>query len=43
MNAALSLADHGFKVYLAERAGKLGGLAQQVRKTIEGEDVQALS
>jgi heterodisulfide reductase subunit A2 len=41
MNSALSLADQGFKVYLAERAGKLGGMARNVRKTMEGEDVQA--
>jgi heterodisulfide reductase subunit A2 len=40
MNAALSLADQGFRVYLAERSRQLGGLAGKVRKTIEGEDVQ---
>ena len=41
MNAALSLADQGFKVYLVERSGQLGGVAGKVRKTLEGEDVQA--
>lgn len=41
MSAALSLADQGFKVYLAERAGKLGGMAGSIRRTVEGEDVQA--
>ncbi len=41
MNAALSLADQGFRVYLAERSAQLGGVARKVRKTLEGEDVQA--
>ena len=41
MNAALSLADQGFKVYLVERSGQLGGVAGKVRRTLEGEDVQA--
>ncbi|MEJ2723064.1 MAG: FAD-dependent oxidoreductase [Deltaproteobacteria bacterium] len=41
MNAALTLADEGFKVYLAERSGRLGGLATDIRRTLEGEDVQA--
>jgi heterodisulfide reductase subunit A-like polyferredoxin len=27
MNAALTLADQGFRVYLAERSGELGGVA----------------
>ncbi len=41
MNAALELADQGHRVYLAEQAGHLGGIARAVRKTLEGEDVQA--
>jgi heterodisulfide reductase subunit A len=41
MNAALSMADMGFKVYLAERSGELGGVAKKIHKTIEGDDVQA--
>jgi heterodisulfide reductase subunit A len=41
MNASLALADRGFKVYLAERSAALGGLAREIRRTLEGEDVQA--
>jgi heterodisulfide reductase subunit A len=41
MNTALSMADMGFKVYLAERSGALGGVAKKIRKTLEGDDVQA--
>ncbi|THB73469.1 MAG: CoB--CoM heterodisulfide reductase iron-sulfur subunit A family protein [Desulfobacteraceae bacterium] len=41
MTAALQLADQGIKVYLVERAPVLGGVAQTIRKTIEGEDVGA--
>jgi heterodisulfide reductase subunit A len=41
MNAALELADHGHRVVLAEQAGHLGGIARAVRKTLEGDDVQA--
>ena len=41
MNAALNLADQGFKVFLAERSRELGGVAKDIRKTLEGEDVQA--
>jgi heterodisulfide reductase subunit A len=41
MNAALTLADQGFRVYLAERSGRLGGVAMDIRRTLEGEDVQA--
>jgi heterodisulfide reductase subunit A len=40
MNAALSMAEMGFKVYLAERSGALGGVAKNIRKTLEGDDVQ---
>jgi heterodisulfide reductase subunit A len=41
MNAALELADQGFKVVLAERNGRLGGLAAVIRRNLEGDDVQA--
>jgi heterodisulfide reductase subunit A len=41
MNAALTLADQGFRVYLAERAAELGGIAKNIRKTLEGSDVKA--
>jgi len=41
MNAALELADQGHRVYLAEQAGHLGGIARAVRRTLEGDDVQA--
>ena len=40
MTAALKLADGGFKVYLVEKSGELGGIARTIRKTLEGEDVQ---
>ena len=41
MTAALRLADLGYKVHLVERFKELGGVAKQVRRTLEGEDVQA--
>ena len=41
MNTALELADQGHRVCLAEQAGHLGGIALAVRKTLEGDDVQA--
>lgn len=40
MNASLSLADKGFKVYLVERSGELGGVAKNIYRTLEGEDVR---
>ncbi|MFP4667687.1 MAG: FAD-dependent oxidoreductase [Desulfobacterales bacterium] len=39
MNSALLLADQGFRVYLVEREAELGGLAKNVRTTLEGGDV----
>jgi heterodisulfide reductase subunit A len=39
MVSALSLADQGYKVYLIEKTGKLGGYALKLRKTWRGEDV----
>jgi heterodisulfide reductase subunit A2 len=41
MNTALRLADKGYKVFLVERSPELGGVAGGIRKTLEGEDVQA--
>jgi heterodisulfide reductase subunit A len=41
MTAALRLADLGYKVHLVERFKELGGVAKLVRRTLEGEDVQA--
>ncbi len=35
MTAALSLADQGFRVYLVEREGRLGGQMNQVHSTLE--------
>ena len=40
MNSALQLADQGFQVYLAEKSNQLGGVARNLLKTIEGDDVQ---
>ncbi|MFC1580206.1 CoB--CoM heterodisulfide reductase iron-sulfur subunit A family protein, partial [Thermodesulfobacteriota bacterium] len=39
MNAALCLADQGLKVFLLERSRELGGMAKEIRKTLEGEDI----
>ena len=39
MNAALLLADQGLRVYLVEREARLGGIARNVRTTLEGDDV----
>ncbi|SDO84161.1 FAD-dependent oxidoreductase [Desulforhopalus singaporensis] len=41
MTAALNLADQGFQIYLAEKSDKLGGMANNLLKTLEGNDVQA--
>jgi heterodisulfide reductase subunit A-like polyferredoxin len=40
MNAALNLADQGFKTYLVEKSDALGGHALKVKHTWKGEDVQ---
>ncbi len=37
MTAALAVADHGIHVYLIEKSSNLGGLAAQIRHTIEGD------
>ncbi|MBM4288259.1 MAG: FAD-binding protein [Deltaproteobacteria bacterium] len=41
MNAALNLADQGFKTILLEKEGELGGIAKKIHHTIEGLDVPA--
>ena len=41
MTASLRLAEQGLKVFLTERHSMLGGVANLVRRTLEGEDVQA--
>jgi len=41
MNAALNLADQGYQVYLVEKAGELGGIANRIRYGMGGEDIQA--
>ena len=41
MTSALELAEQGFKVYLAEKSPDLGGIARDLRKTLEGDDIQA--
>jgi len=42
MTAALELAEQGFKVYLVEKTPTLGGIARSLKKTLEGDDIQAL-
>ncbi len=41
MVSALTLAEQGFKVHLAERGSELGGIARRIHHTLEGGDVQA--
>lgn len=41
MNAALGLADQGYEVVVIEKEDQLGGMANRLTYTIEGEDVQA--
>ncbi len=41
MNAALNLADQGFKTYLVEEKDVLGGHTLKIKKTWKGEDVGA--
>jgi len=40
MEAALGLADQGFKVHLIEKSDRLGGQALNLRKTWKGEDIK---
>lgn len=41
MVSALNLADQGYELHLVEKGMKLGGLAQKIEQTLEGDDVQA--
>jgi len=41
MTTALELAEQGFKVYLAEKNPQLGGYAVNLRRTLEGGDIQS--
>jgi len=41
MTAAMSLADQGFQTALVEREPEPGGIARQIRRTLEGPDPQA--
>ncbi len=40
MNAALGLADQGYEVFLVEKENRLGGMANQLKATIEGAEIQ---
>ena len=40
MNAALGLADQGYEVVLVEKEKQLGGMANRLTFTIEGDDIQ---
>jgi len=40
MSAAMGLANQGFEVVIVEKEPHLGGLARELTRTIEGEDVQ---
>lgn len=42
MCSALEIAENGYNVYLIEKAPKLGGYAQRLYKTIDGQDVQQM-
>ncbi len=42
MNAALGLANQGFEVVIVEKEPHLGGLARELTRTIEGDDIQEL-
>lgn len=41
MTAARNIAGQGYRVHLVEQAASLGGLMRDIRKTVEGIDVQA--
>jgi heterodisulfide reductase subunit A-like polyferredoxin len=40
MNAAISLAEQGYEVFLVEKENRLGGMANHLKATIEGAEVQ---
>lgn len=41
MTAALCLAEQGFPVHLVEKQDRLGGTAERIYRTLDGQDVQA--
>jgi heterodisulfide reductase subunit A len=41
MTSALALGDQGFEVHIVEKEPELGGLVQQLHRTLDGGDVQA--
>jgi heterodisulfide reductase subunit A len=41
MTSALEIADQGFKVYLVEQGARLGGIAAQLHRTLEGDDIKS--
>jgi heterodisulfide reductase subunit A-like polyferredoxin len=41
MNAALGLADQGYEVVIIEKEARLGGMANRLTFTIEGEDIHS--
>ncbi|MFZ5590627.1 MAG: FAD-dependent oxidoreductase [Bacillota bacterium] len=41
LNAALNMAQQGYKVYLVEKESELGGIARRIRLGMKGEDIQA--
>jgi heterodisulfide reductase subunit A len=41
MTAALCLAEQGFPVHLVEKGDRLGGTAERIYRTLDGQDVQA--
>jgi heterodisulfide reductase subunit A len=41
MTSALNLAEQGYEVHLVERNSELGGIANRIQHTLEGDDVQA--
>ena len=40
MEAALGIADQGFKAYLVEKTGELGGVARRLNATWQGENIR---
>ncbi len=41
MSAAMGFADQGYETFLLEKSDKLGGFANNIYATVEGDDVQA--
>ena len=42
MEAALGVAEQGYKAYLVEKTAELGGVARKLRSTWKGEDIGSL-